>query len=34
MGMAMFSTSTRDKTLSLEGAAEYYWQMFIAPLQR
>jgi hypothetical protein len=34
MGMAMFNTSTRDKTLSLEGAAEYYWQMFIGPLQR
>lgn len=34
MGMAMFNTSTRDKTLSLQGAAEYYWQMFIEPLQR
>jgi TIR domain len=34
MGMAMFNNSTRDKTLSLEGAAEYYWQMFIEPLQR
>ena len=34
MGMAMFNTSTRDKTLSLEGAAEFYWQMFIEPLQR
>ena len=34
MGMAMFNNSARDKTLSLEGAAEYYWQMFIEPLQR
>ena len=34
MGMAMFNNSARDKTLGLEGAAEYYWQMFIEPLQR
>jgi hypothetical protein len=34
MGMAMFNNSARDKTLDLEGAAEYYWQMFIEPLQR
>ena len=34
MGMAMFNTSTRDETLSLELAAEYYWRLFIAPLQR
>jgi hypothetical protein len=34
MGMAMFNSSGPDKALSLEGAAEYYWQMFITPLQR
>ena len=34
MGMAMFNASSRDKTLSFEGAAEFYWQLFIAPLQR
>ncbi len=33
LGMAMMG-NTREKTLSLEGAAEYYWQMFIQPLQR
>ena len=34
MNMTMFSTSTtREKTLSLEGAAEYYWGLFVEPLQ-
>lgn len=34
MGMAMLNNSGRDKTLSVEGAAECYWRMFIEPLQR
>ena len=34
LGMAMIGNSAREKALSLEGAAEYYWQMFIEPLQR
>ena len=34
MGMAMFGGRGRDENLSLEGAAELYWGMFIAPLQR
>jgi hypothetical protein len=34
LGMAMFNTSTRDKTLGFEGAAEFYWQLFVEPLQR
>ncbi len=34
LGMAMIGNSARDKALSLEGAAEYYWQIFIEPLQR
>jgi len=34
MGMSMFDGRNRDENLSLEGAAELYWGMFIAPLQR
>jgi len=34
MGMSMFDGRGRDQNLSLEGAAELYWDMFIAPLQR
>jgi hypothetical protein len=35
MGMASLGRSGRaDEKLSLEGAAEVYWAMFIAPLQR
>lgn len=32
MGISM--TGERDQKLSLEGAAEFYWSMLIAPLQR
>lgn len=34
MGMVTLSGRDRDEKLSLEGAAELYWGMFIAPLQR
>lgn len=34
MGMSTFGRHGREEKLSLEGAAELYWGMFIAPLQR
>ena len=35
MGMSSFTTSRReDEKLSMEGAAELYWELFIEPLQR
>lgn len=35
MGMASFTSGRRDDAkLSLEGASEFYWGMFIEPLQR
>lgn len=35
LGMSMHQRGGRDdEKLSLEGAAEYYWEMFIDPLQR
>jgi hypothetical protein len=34
MGMSTFGGRNRDESLSLEGAAELYWDMFIGPLQR
>lgn len=33
MGMAHFRGRSADQNLSHEGAAEFYWDMFIAPLQ-
>lgn len=34
MGMAHFTGNVRDQKLSKEGAAELYWEMFIARLQQ
>jgi hypothetical protein len=34
LGMAMHRSSDREGKLSAEGAAEYYWGLFIEPLQR
>ncbi|MDQ2950532.1 MAG: toll/interleukin-1 receptor domain-containing protein [Acidobacteriota bacterium] len=34
MGMAMFNTGTNKSNFSPEGAAEYYWGIFIQPLQQ
>jgi hypothetical protein len=35
MGMASCTSGRReDEKLTFEGAAELYWEMFIAPLQR
>jgi hypothetical protein len=34
MGMSMFGGRGRDENLSLEGAAELFWDLFIGPLQR
>lgn len=34
MGMAHFTNNARDQKLSQEGAAELYWEMFIARLQQ
>lgn len=34
MGMAMGFGNDREAKLTFEGAAEYYWNMLIAPLQR
>lgn len=34
LGMPMFGSSSRGSHLSQEGAAEYYWGLFIEPLQR
>jgi len=33
MGMAMSGSQGKKSILSPEGAAEYYWEMFIQPLQ-
>ena len=33
LGMASYGSSN-DRKLSQEGAAEYYWSLFIEPLQR
>jgi len=34
LGLAFFNSSSRPGGLSFEGAAEYYWGMFIQPIQR
>ena len=34
MGMAMLGSRDANSNLSLEGAAEYYWELFLEPLQR
>jgi hypothetical protein len=34
MGMPSFGSTKRESHLSQEGAAEYYWELFIEPLQR
>jgi TIR domain len=34
MGMAMFGSREAKNSLSLEGAAEYYWELFLQPLQQ
>jgi len=33
LGIGSFTGSRGDKILTLEGAAEYLWSMFIGPLQ-
>jgi hypothetical protein len=34
LGLAISNSSSRQGGLSFEGAAEYYWDMFIQPMQR
>ena len=34
LGMSMHMSGSREKRWTMEGAAEYYWSMFIEPLQR
>lgn len=34
MGMAMLGSRDANSNLSLEGAAEYYWELFLEPLQQ
>jgi hypothetical protein len=34
LGMSMHMTGSREARWTMEGAAEYYWSMFIEPLQR
>jgi hypothetical protein len=34
LGMSMHMTVSREARWTMEGAAEYYWSMFIEPLQR
>jgi len=34
MGMQSFGAPSKTGNLSFEGAAEYYWELFIQPLQR
>jgi hypothetical protein len=34
VGMAARGAISRDSSLSEEGAADYYWSIFIEPLQR
>jgi len=34
LGMQVTHSGSRDRTLGLEGASEYYWSLFVEPLQR